>query len=577
MKTKNILIAFSLALIYIIGNYNFTRGQCPTFCLPANPDNQVNATPAPTSVSNTGNDASEKMLVMVWDESSATARFAYDDLHNNLQNYFDIVGSNSTTGRLKDPDVAMWQYHDDFAYIVIVYLDNFDNQIYYDVYLYDFVSPAITFPKIHQPLSNPAGCALTAASSNPNVDITHEPGFPGYAVANWEQDDEIWTNAIELTANPANIATTCSCPFRVQFDDVFPFNDQFYSSPDVTVNENFDPGKTERMVSYVYKELKSVGTQQVHIRQINLSNIVSCSPITFKIDETFYPSLVPSTHTIGPPRIASPSKAAVFSETDFEVVLRHNDTNGDNIFGVNKYNNTKSGPKLLNPDLESDPCINRTPAVDYVEDFIIVVWSYFLGSPTCMCMPVSDVDVIARRFHVDGQNVDNCFSIVNIATISTEHAPSISMMMKKPTAPASPAKAFYTWWEASPNIDDIWYKTSFYTNQYLKWDFNNEESTETAINGSSQQTMLELFPNPSSDEVNIKINLVEDEKATQLDIYNITGQKVAHIDLADLEEGTHIIVWNGKSDKGTKLEPGLYLIRMETSYRSILHKLFRIQ
>ena len=46
----------------------------------------------------------------------------------------------------------------------------------------------------------------------------------------------------------------------------------------------------------------------------------------------------------------------------------------------------------------------------------------------------------------------------------------------------------------------------------------------------------------------------------QLDIYILTGQKIAGLIDTDLSQGYHSVVWNGKDDIGMYVSSGIYLI-----------------
>ena len=50
----------------------------------------------------------------------------------------------------------------------------------------------------------------------------------------------------------------------------------------------------------------------------------------------------------------------------------------------------------------------------------------------------------------------------------------------------------------------------------------------------------------------------------RLAVYDIGGRQVAVLIDAILPSGHHIASWNGRSDDGVELAPGVYLIRLET-------------
>jgi hypothetical protein len=122
-----------------------------------------------------------------------------------------------------------------------------------------------------------------------------------------------------------------------------------------------------------------------------------------------------------------------------------------------------------------------------------------------------------------------------------------------------------------PNFDSVGQAT---------WDFGYANSTLmtggtegqqmgdhrwTAVTGVNQvQTAsgsLKVFPVPVEDHASISfiLNTASDVEMT---IYNIMGKKVANVEYSRFPAGEHTITWNGASDSGSILEPGLYILRM---------------
>jgi carboxypeptidase T len=70
---------------------------------------------------------------------------------------------------------------------------------------------------------------------------------------------------------------------------------------------------------------------------------------------------------------------------------------------------------------------------------------------------------------------------------------------------------------------------------------------------------LSAYPNPFVTQVKIKINLETDQAArTELDVYNIKGQKVASLMNKTLTKGYHETEWNGRDSKGNQVGSGIY-------------------
>jgi hypothetical protein len=76
-------------------------------------------------------------------------------------------------------------------------------------------------------------------------------------------------------------------------------------------------------------------------------------------------------------------------------------------------------------------------------------------------------------------------------------------------------------------------------------------------------SMIKLGPNPMADRLGIDIRI---EKETRLDIrvVDLTGKTVATIFQGKATAGLQHINWNGRTDSGNSLMPGLYLVRFES-------------
>ena len=79
-------------------------------------------------------------------------------------------------------------------------------------------------------------------------------------------------------------------------------------------------------------------------------------------------------------------------------------------------------------------------------------------------------------------------------------------------------------------------------------------------------------PNPFSSETTITFDLTENA-FTQLEIFNLVGKKVASLLDAKLIKGNYSIAWDGKAGSGKKLNPGVYLFRLNVNGASVVKKL----
>lgn len=71
------------------------------------------------------------------------------------------------------------------------------------------------------------------------------------------------------------------------------------------------------------------------------------------------------------------------------------------------------------------------------------------------------------------------------------------------------------------------------------------------------------YPNPFNPNTNIKFSLKENSPV-QLDIYNISGQKVRTLLNANMAAGNHIVTWNGLDNSGRSVGSGVYFFKMNS-------------
>ncbi len=77
-----------------------------------------------------------------------------------------------------------------------------------------------------------------------------------------------------------------------------------------------------------------------------------------------------------------------------------------------------------------------------------------------------------------------------------------------------------------------------------------------------------LWPNPFKNFINIGISLSE-QVDLKIEIYTITGQKIAILANAVFEKGTHEIEWLGTNSNGEKISGGVYIVKFQYGNRLI--------
>lgn len=72
-----------------------------------------------------------------------------------------------------------------------------------------------------------------------------------------------------------------------------------------------------------------------------------------------------------------------------------------------------------------------------------------------------------------------------------------------------------------------------------------------------------IYPNPFNPETTISFNIPKPGKVN-LSIYNIKGQLVKTLLDEETSAGTHILVWNGKDERGKSVASGIYFSKIKT-------------
>jgi flagellar hook assembly protein FlgD len=72
--------------------------------------------------------------------------------------------------------------------------------------------------------------------------------------------------------------------------------------------------------------------------------------------------------------------------------------------------------------------------------------------------------------------------------------------------------------------------------------------------------LFQNYPNPFNVETTIKFH-VPRESEVDLKMYNVRGQLVRILVDGTREPGAHLVIWDGRSDKGREVAPGIYFYR----------------
>ena len=84
------------------------------------------------------------------------------------------------------------------------------------------------------------------------------------------------------------------------------------------------------------------------------------------------------------------------------------------------------------------------------------------------------------------------------------------------------------------------------------------------------------YPNPFNSETAIAFSLPR-TAAVALELYNLTGQKVATLLEGTHSAGNHSLHWNGRDDAGRPLASGVYIYRLLTGDTAHTRKLLLLR
>jgi hypothetical protein len=73
---------------------------------------------------------------------------------------------------------------------------------------------------------------------------------------------------------------------------------------------------------------------------------------------------------------------------------------------------------------------------------------------------------------------------------------------------------------------------------------------------------LSVYPSPMQHSANIRLGM-EHASHVKISLYDICGRKVKRLIDAHMEQGNHLLVWDGTSDHHTRLPQGIYFMRLE--------------
>lgn len=104
--------------------------------------------------------------------------------------------------------------------------------------------------------------------------------------------------------------------------------------------------------------------------------------------------------------------------------------------------------------------------------------------------------------------------------------------------------------------------------------YDLETSVEDEINSSipTSSMLYQNYPNPFNGQTIVKFQIGSFSKVT-IEIYNILGQKVVSLLNEEKPAGDYSISWNGKNERGIKVNTSVYFIRMKAGNNTFTKKI----
>lgn len=104
-------------------------------------------------------------------------------------------------------------------------------------------------------------------------------------------------------------------------------------------------------------------------------------------------------------------------------------------------------------------------------------------------------------------------------------------------------------------------------------------ASDTATGDAGPATarmLLGAYPNPFNPRTNIRVDM-QARGIVSLEVYSLSGQRVALLHHGILPEGRHELVWNGRNDAGLESSSGIYLLLLRMGERGETRKLLLLR
>jgi hypothetical protein len=108
-------------------------------------------------------------------------------------------------------------------------------------------------------------------------------------------------------------------------------------------------------------------------------------------------------------------------------------------------------------------------------------------------------------------------------------------------------------------------------NYTLRWQNNSYVDVEGGPTPGPELSLAAPVPNPMRGPTRLAFTLPR-ATTVRLAVYDIAGRRVRSLIDGERSAGTHSAEWNGRSERGERLEAGVYIIRLQAEGRSLTQR-----
>ncbi len=98
----------------------------------------------------------------------------------------------------------------------------------------------------------------------------------------------------------------------------------------------------------------------------------------------------------------------------------------------------------------------------------------------------------------------------------------------------------------------------------VEWMLEGETAVDKIAENPSAFQLQQNFPNPFNPETTIHFTVPKTSRVS-VRVYNMLGQEIALLADAQYAAGRHTLKWDGRNNKGTAVQSGVYIYQLETS------------